>query len=54
MTKEQAIINALAHQRNEALNAAANLMADLALAHQRIQELENPKETDNGSPDQHN
>lgn len=40
MTREQALINALAQQRQAGFDAAANLAADLAVAQERIAELE--------------
>lgn len=44
---EQAVLNTVAMQRNQALDAVANLQAELSAALQRISELEHataPKE----------
>lgn len=38
--REQTFVSVLASQRNQALDAAANLAADLAMAQKRISELE--------------
>lgn len=49
MTKEQALINTLARQRDEALNALAMTTAELIVAQEKIKELENA--TPAGKPD---
>ena len=36
----QAVLNALAAQRNEALNAVANLVGDIAILQAKVAELE--------------
>lgn len=40
MTREQALLDTVVAQRNNALNECATLMAELSVAQERIKELE--------------
>ena len=47
MTKDQALINILAQQRNDALNSLAMTAAELTVLQEKLKELESKGDTPN-------